>query len=190
MKNKNLKKSIIFYSFTLLAVLTPVTVMWFRSLPPNAEMADKLWIQIFSQERNYIESELGQRTPNTITEAETTARWAIMKQSMLDQGATQEEMKIVLPVAEDFYPSDKKGNYKLPHWPILIKRGYVQGKPVWVSVGAAKSETPLEVEIVTGWNYYVRAIDPNNPREMSDVYSSNAMFPRCYGPNTPFPITP
>lgn len=185
-RNKN-KDSVFVLLASILALLIPVFIAWYRGLPPRAESADKLYIQWFGKERGRIEAELGQRDSKLVTESESETRWAILKGSMMEQGATQVEAKIVLREAQISCNADNKGNL-LPHWPLSIQRGYVRGKPVWISVVASQSKNPQEAEIVTGWDYCVRVTDPQNPIGANYLYSRNSQFPRCNGPNTPFPI--
>jgi hypothetical protein len=184
MKTKGKGNVIKLWGMSALAMGLPAAVLWFHSQPTQAITPDKLWIQVFSDERNRIESELGQRDSKLVTLAEATARWNALQQSMLDDGASLAEAKGVLKEAKQFLPTDKKWGRPLPHWPILVKRGYVRGKPMWVTICAAQADEPLPAEIVTGWQYWVRTIDPANPKDMS----ANQVFPRCEGPNTPFPV--
>jgi len=170
------------WGISILAVGLPAAVLWFKSQPPHAATPDKLWIQVFSEERNRIESELGQRDSKLVTLTQAAARWKVLERSMLGAGATPLEAKAVLTEARTFLPIGKSGD-PLPHWPVLVKRGYVRGKPMWVTVCAAQAEE--RAEIFTGWDYWVRTIDPANPNDLS----GNQIFPRCEGPNSPFPIS-
>jgi hypothetical protein len=187
-RNKNKESKFVLLA-SILAIFIPVFIAWYRGLPippPRAESASKLGNQWFGNERARIEAELGQRDSRLVTESESEARWAILEGSMIEEGATKAEVKSVLREARTFCNADNKGNL-LPHWPIFIQRGYVGEKTVWISVVASQSITPQNPEIVTGWDYFLRVTDPQDP-SVNDLNSSGSIFPRCYGPNTPFPI--
>lgn len=180
MKNKTKEVAVLFLISSLVA-LVPASMLWYRSLPQNhADSAGQLEFQVFSQERHNIEAELGERDSRLVSEQESDARWALLKTSMLEQGATLKETEEILWRTKSFS--------RFPDWPIFIKRCYIKGKPVWFSVCAARSDNPQEAEIATGWDYWTCVIDPQNPGKVIGPYSSRARFPRCYGPNSPFPI--
>lgn len=167
--------------------LLPASIVWYRNRPYYAETADELSFQVFSHERSNIEAELGQRDSRFVTEKEALSRWRTLKQSVLDQGATQAEANKVLLTARWWQTTDN--NYKsIPHWPILFRRGYVKDREVWFFVCAIKADASFNPEIVTGWDYSVLVIDPKTPEKHWGTYATNHTFPRCEGPNTPFPV--
>ena len=169
----------------MLCVTLPAAVIWYEKRPLRADSPGELYIQLFMNERNHIEAELGQRNSYFVTPEQTAERWNALKQSMLAQGATKDETAKIIPSLEDL----RAGNVEesTPNWPVLIKRGYVRGTPVWVQVVAERADKNENVRVVTGWEYHVRVIDIRSIQGIAPAYHVSVSFPRCEGPNSPYP---
>ena len=166
-----------------IALLLPAGVVYYRNQPYNADTADELLSKVVRHERPRMESTLGQRRPSSMTLAESQERWRVLHKSMLEQGATQSEVATVLRVIKSYLPTVRSG-MPAPHLPILVKRGYVRGKTVWVGVCAAQNTWPGNSNR-NSWTYWVRAVNPQNPNEVQDTFSSNLSFVRCDDPTSP-----
>lgn len=182
MKQNQPSKSKLLLLVSLVAVCLPLGVLWYQSLPAgpiHADSADRLWRQVFKQQRSRIEKELGQRDSASVKQSDSTARWNVLKQTVLDQGATAKEAQSIVDAARDFRPTIRHG-VAAPHWPILIQHGFMQDKRVWVSVCAADAGPPYPSADAAGWNYWVLVIDPAQPRDFDGKYTTNRVFPRGY----------
>ena len=179
MSNNHRSKSMTFLFVSVLAMLLPLSILWYRNLPftpIHADTADQLWVQLFKQQHNHIEQELGRHSSRPISQKESSARWNILKQSVVKQGATVREAQSVVDEARSYRPTVSNG-VAAPHWPILIQKGFVRDKRVWVSVCAASARS-YSLLSAPGCFYWVRVVDPDNPRELNGKFSSNQSFIR------------
>lgn len=129
--------------FSVLAICLPLGVLWYKKLPPSpiqSDSADHLWIQVFQQQRRFIKREVAQHDLRFVKQTDSTARWKALQKNVLEQGATTQEAQIVVDIARDYRPTVSSG-VAAPHWPILIQKGFVNGKRVWVSICFAEDGT-------------------------------------------------
>ena len=184
MSNSQRSKSVNFLLISVLAMSLPLGVLWYRSLPLspiNADTAGKLWVQVFKQQRVRIEKELGQRDSKLIRQSASTARWNFLQRTVIEQGATPKEAQIVVDAARSFRPTIS-GGVAAPHWPILIQKGFVRNKRVWVSICAADAGPPYSPSNLIGWSYWVRVINADKPDEFHGIFSANQAFPLSNAP--------
>ena len=144
-----------------------------RQASPVASSPDDLRSIVFRQEQAALEREIGQRVSANTSLAQSRARWKELQQSMLTTGATPTEAKSVLYTAKSFLPTRSFGVPR-SHWPVLVKRGYVNGKPMWVTICVAAADDPKLATSVKGWNYWVSVVDSQKPNQLA----SNQVFPR------------
>jgi hypothetical protein len=117
------------------AALPLVAALFLSSHSFIALSKDHLFRVVWSREEDAVEQEIRDHASNDKTYGDMLARWQLLRKDLVSLGATGQVAANITTSMQGMI-CRPNGTFPSAHWPVMVRRGWIMNKPLWVVITA------------------------------------------------------